>query len=346
MALIFDLADPQELQGFVRGIQAELEANTFVLQQFLPNDNIDDIEFRVSTGTLQQSDTAPIRAWDTESPIAKRQGFSRIAGELPPISKKIPLGEELRLRRRSLERNGDVTEIVNAIFDDAAQMARAVTSRVEQLRGEALYSGALAINENGVQQTVTFGRTGSHSVTLAGAALWSAVTTATPLTDVRNWVTTYRDTNGVSPALALTSTAVINNLLLNTQLRDLATRNGNNPAFLSQAELTQIFAAYGLPPFVAYDVQVRVDGVATRVIPSDRVILLPPASEPLGETLWGTTVESLELVGAQQISQDQAPGLISVIEKTFDPVITWTKAAGIALPVLINPNLTFAADVQ
>jgi hypothetical protein len=34
-----------------------------------------------------------------------------------------------------------------------------------------------------------------------------------------------------------------------------------------------------------------------------------------------------------------------VVEKTFDPVQTWTKAACIALPVLINPNLTLCATV-
>jgi hypothetical protein len=42
---------------------------------------------------------------------------------------------------------------------------------------------------------------------------------------------------------------------------------------------------------------------------------------------------------------DQAPGLVSVVEKTFDPVATWTKSAAVALPVLVNPNLSFSADV-
>lgn len=344
--LVFDLVDPQELQGFARALQQEIENNQFVLSQFLPNDNIDDIEYRITTGQLNQPDAAKVRAWDTESPIGKRQGLSRLMGELPPISKKIPVTEELRLRRRALER-GNNQEIVNAIFDDAANMVRSVTSRVEMMRGEALYSGKIIINENGVQQTVDFGRAATHSpAALAGVAMWSATATATPLTDVRGWVATYRATNGVAPAFILTSPEVIANLLLNAQLRDLATRNGNNPAFLSNVELNQIFAAYGLPPFVEYDVQVRVDGVATRVIPSDRVILMPPAGAGLGASLFGTTVESLELVDAQQLAADQAPGLVVVNDKTWDPVITWTKAVAIALPILANPNLTLAVDVQ
>lgn len=341
--LVYDLADPVELQGYVRGIQEELDANVFRLSAFLPNDPIDDIEFRVTRGTLQQSDTAPIRAWDTEAPIGKRQGFARIMGELPPISKKIPLGEEARLRRRSLER-ADNQALIDAIFDDAANMTRAVASRIEQLRGEALYRGRIDINENGVQQTVDFGRDAAHSV--APGTLWSNTATATPVSDMRTWVQTYIDTNGVPPSIALTSTAVISNLLMNQQVRDLAAVNGITPAFVSQDQLSTIFAAYGLPPFVPYDVTVRVDGVATRVIPSDRVILMPPAGEPLGATLSGTTVEALELVGANQLAIDDAPGLTVVTEKTFDPVITWTKAAAVALPVLINPDLTLVADVQ
>lgn len=344
MALIYDLADPQELQGFVRQVQAEQEENRFVLSQFLPNDNIDDIEYRVTQGQLNDQDAALVRAWDTEAPIGSRQGLSRIMGELPPISKKIRLGEEERLRRRQLDRGGDATEIVNAIYDDASNLARSIAARVEMLRGEALYSGAININENGVNQAVPFGRLGSHSV--APGILWSTVATATPIQDEQAWITTYVNTNGVRPALALTSQAVVNNLLLNAQYRQMAPVNGVTPPFLSLAGLNQIRAAYDLPPIVVYDVSVRVNGVVTRVIPADRFIYLPPASEPLGRTLFGTTAESLELIGAQQIAQDQAPGMVAVVEKTFDPVATWTKCAAIALPVLINPNLTFVADVQ
>src|SRR5690606_9897113 len=206
MALIYDLADPQELQGFVRAIQNEQEQNRFVLSQFLPNDNIDDIEYRVVRGTLQDQDAALIRAWDTESPIGSRQGVSRIMGELPPISKKIRLGEEERLRRRALERN-DNSGLVDAIYNDAANMARAVAARIEMLRGEALYSGQININENGVVQTVDFGRDASHEE--APAILWSDTATSVPVSDENAWMETYNDTNSTLPGVALASTRII-----------------------------------------------------------------------------------------------------------------------------------------
>jgi hypothetical protein len=343
MSLIYDLADPQELQGFVRGIQLEQDRNQFILSQILPNDNIDEITWRITQGQLVDQDAAKIRTWDTEAGIGSRQGIARLMGELPPMSKKMRLGEEERLRRRALER-GTNQQIVNAIYDDAGNLARSVAARVEMLRGEALYTGQININENGVVQTVDFSRSGSHSV--APSILWSSTGTAVPIQDEQAWLTTYRATNGQRPALALVSTAILNNLALNAQYRTLAAFNGITPAFLSINQINQVRAAYDLPPLFVYDVQVRVDGAQTRVIPADRLVYLPPAGSGLGATFFGTTAEALELAEARQISQDQAPGMIAVVSKTFDPVATWTKVAAIALPVLANPNLTFVADVQ
>lgn len=339
-ALVYDLADMQELQGYTRGIQRELEANQFVLRQFLPNDNIDDIEYRATKGNLRDQDAAKVRSWDTESPIGDRQGISRIMGELPPISKKIPLTEEQRLRMRALER-GNNQQIVDAIFGDAANMARAVVARVEMLRGEALSQGSISINENGVKQTIDFGRAVAHTpATLAGANQFTDP--ASPAVDILTAdIAVYLATNGVRPALGLTSTRVINGLLRNTQIRTLLGSLAGAPALVTNAQLNQVLQAFNLPPLVAYDVSVRVDGVQTRILDDRDVIFLPPAGEPVGATFFGTTAEALELASAQQISNDQAPGLVAVVDKTFDPVHTWTKATCISLPVLVNPDLTF-----
>ncbi len=345
MALIYDVVDVQELTGFVRGVQLERELNVFQLSRFLPNENIDDIEYRVVKGGINDQDVASIRAWDTESPIGSRQGISRLMGELPPISKKIRLGEEERLRRRSLDRGGDIQQIADAIYADADNMARAVAARIELLRGEALYSGALNINENGVIQTVNFGRSGTHSVTLTGADLWSAYSTSDPVKNLLTWQQTYVDTNGVKPAICVISTTALNHLLLNDKIRTIASSISGAPSILSEMTLNTVLSAYGLPPLWVYDTKVRIAGTATRVIPADKVIFVPPAGEPLGRTFIGTTAESLELAGANQMSQDDLSGMVAVVEKTFDPVATWTKAAVVALPVMVNPDLTFVADV-
>lgn len=348
MALIYDLADPQELQGFVRGVQRELDENQFTLSQFLPNQDIDEIEYRVTQGEFQDEDVAPIRAWDAEAAIGGRQGIRRMMGELPPISKKYQLGEEARLRRRALDRGGDNAELVRIIFDDARKGARSVAGRVEQMRGEALFTAALDIKtlaqggQDRVTQPVDFERDASMSV--SAVTPWSDHTVAS-LTEEMAWRTHYVDMNGSAPALALVSELAVTHFLLNAQYRTLATYNGVTPAFLSLDQVNAVRAAHRLPPLVTYDTKVRVNGVQTRVTPADKMLYLPAAGEPLGRTFSGTTAESLELAGAQQISTDQLPGMTSVVEKTFDPVATWTKTSAVSLPVLMNPNLTMVMDI-
>lgn len=350
MEMIFDLVDPQELQGFVRDIQAERDLNQFRLSAFLPNRTLDDIEYRVTTGTLQDEDAALVRAWDAEAPIGSRQGVRRIMGELPPISKKIRLGEEESLRRRKLE-TGDQAPLVNAIYDDAAKMGRAVGARIELFRGEALQEGTITISENGVEQVIDFGRSSSHdaaSNTLTGTNLWSDHDSSDPIENLGSWADTYEaDNDGTRPAFAVVSRSVLNHLLRNSMIRTAAVGTGstNVPNLVTPTVLAQVLGAYDLPALVVYETKLRVSGVQTRVLDADKVILLPAQGQPLGATLLGTTAEARELVGANQLAGEDAPGLVAVTMKTWDPVSTWTKAAAIALPTLVNPDLTFVAKV-
>lgn len=336
MYLNTDYVTPVELTGFARAALMDMEQNQFTLSRFLPSRVVDDLDFRFTRGGEGLVDAATFRAYDAESPIGNRPGATRITGELPPISRKIRLGEYDRLRQRNL---GD--EIRNALLDDTARMVRGVAARVEMARGEALYKGQLQINENGVVATVDFGRASGHTV--SPATVWSTTASATPLADLLTWRDTYIATNGEAPGVILTSTRVLGYLLRNAEIRSLAATVAGTPTIVAQTTVNGVFAAYGLPPIEIYDTQVRVNGTATRVIPDDRVVFLPaPGDGQLGATLWGTTAESLEpdfgLDGTE-------PGIAAGAYSTKDPVAVWTKAAAISLPVLANPDLTLTADV-
>lgn len=342
MANIYDLADPQELIGYVRAILDEQNRNPLLLASILPNKTIEGIEYRLTQGSIRDQAAAPVRAFDTPAPIAKRQGIGRKSGELLPISKKINMTEEGTIRKRAIE-SGSNQRLIDAIFDDAANMARAVLVRVEQLRGEALWSGKIELMENDVRQTLDFAR--DASLTVAPGTLWSNAA-APVVNDVMAWVATYKGLNGILPAFALISTRILGYLSLNTQLRTLATFNGVTPIFLGLNEINRLLAVNNLPAFVVNDELVRdYTDTQVRVIPDDKVVFLPPSSEPLGNTLWGETAESIALVEAKQIAVAQAPGLVAVVTADDDPVGTWTKVASVVMPILANPNLTMTADV-
>lgn len=341
MPIIYDLVEPDLLVEYAR----QVPTPQFTLNAFLPNRNIRDIEYRFSKAALADQDVAPYRAFDAEAAIGKRQGIARVSGELPPISKKMRLGEESRLRLEML-RTGDNAAVVDQIFDDAANMVRAVQARIELARGAALYDGRVVINENGVQATVDFGIPAQHRNPALANGPWTDPATATPLTDLLAWQQIYLDTTGVQPGAILTSTARMADLMRNEELRALAGVGATIPTIMTQVNVNAIFQAHGLPPITTYDTTVRVDGVATRVIPADRVIFLPPAGEPLGATFYGVTAEELELRGAGvQFAGGGEGGIVAVVDRTSDPVATWTKAAAIALPVVANADLLLTADV-
>jgi hypothetical protein len=349
MVMITDLVDPQELLGYTRAAELEANRNKFTLSNYLPNDNTPDgeIEFRYTRGSFRDEDAALVRAWDAEASIAGRQGVEQLMGEILPVSRKIRLGEEERLRNRGMQRGlspSQNNELIAKIFNDAGKMARAVAARFELMRGEALQNATVVINENGVSTgTIDFGRKAGHTVT--AGTLWSDLTNGDPVANMRTWVQTYIDSNGVAPAFALTSTQVIGYLLQSAKVRAYAAGVGGTPGLITVDTVNAIFTAFGLPPMVPYDAVIRVNGTQTRPIAVNRVILMPPADEPVGATMFGTTAEALELAEAQLIDQDQCPGMVAVPMKLMDPVATWTLATAVGFPVLTNPDLTFTATV-
>ncbi|AZM53335.1 phage capsid protein [Streptomyces sp. WAC 01529] len=338
-----DYITPAELTGYVRAGAADLAANQFTLARWLPNSEIDDLEYRFTRGGEGLVEAATFRSYDAESPIAARPGIARVTGELPPISRKIRLGEYDRLRQRRLD-----GQVRNALMRDSLRMTRAVSARMELARGEALYKGKLELAENGVIATVDFGRSASHTVVPSVA--WTDPAAAI-LADLMAWKATYIVTNGEAPGAILTSDRVVALMMRNDELRALVYAGGvSQPSVISVASINEVLRAYSLPAISTYEAQVRVGGVATRVIPDDRVLLLPaageagdPESTDLGATLWGTTAESLD--GDYGIEEGEEPGIVSGIYAEKDPPALWTKAAAIGLPVLANPDLSFCADV-
>ncbi len=340
MPTINELVEPAELIGVVR----QLTFPQFTLAGLFPERDVLSIDYSFIRGNVDTLRAAPVRAYDAESPIGTRPGLTRSVGQLPPISQKIPLTEGERLMLEGLFRGSGATgQVQEAIFADAARMVRSVKARVELARGDVLTDGILTLNENGIQATVDFGVPAAHKVT--AAASW-AVAATDILGDIRSWVATYIDTTGGPPARAIASTQVITYMLQNTKIRELAGSILGVPTFVSQGQLSQILAAFGLPPVEAYDLQVYdAAGTKVRVIPNDRFIMLPGEGEVLGETQYGPTVEAMELVGDGLLPAEAAPGPVAVVYKTKDPVQIWTKGVAIALPLLVNPDLLFTADV-
>lgn len=339
MQLFVEYATPAELTGYAREALRDREENQFGLNRWLPNDTVNDLSYRFNRGGGGLVEAAVYRAYDAESDIGTRAGGARVSGELPPISRKMPVGEYEQIRMRNVDTQA--AEIRDAMEADSVKLVSAIAARVELARADAIFNGAVTIAENNVSAAVDFGRKAGHNVT--AAIPFSSTETSLAYDYFMAWLDVYTDTNGTLPAATLMSRKAYNFLRRNKQLRELAYRGASTaPTVLTRDDLSNILGDFDIPPIEIYDARVSVGGVATRVTPEDKLAFLPAQGDALGKTLWGVPVEAND--PRYGLAGDGA-GVAVGGYKSEDPQTVWTRATAIALPVAAAPDLTFVADV-
>ncbi len=347
--IIDDYMPATVLTGFVREVPYPANLR---LNQYLPDRYVGDIEAAMDQ-VERTNRAAQFRAWDSETPLSRRDQFTRSRVKLPPLGVKLPIGEYERLMLERARTGGDNRDAyVEAIYNDAEQLTREVYNRMELARGDALTDGVFRIAyENGLKGLeADFGLPSTHLV--AAATPWSNTASAVPLTNMDTWMELYQDdNNGDLPGVALTSRKVVSNLRQSAQIRALYYRGdtvSGGPDILTPAQLNTVLTSYGYPPFVVYDTKLETAaGATTRVIPEDRILFLPSDPSSLGFTAWGVTAESLELAGGQNpgLLFSDLSGLVGVVLKEGDPLRVWTKVGAVGMPILSNPKRLVVATV-
>lgn len=343
MALWTDIIDPADLVGYVRADVADYEANQNLLARVLPNQFVDDIIVRYTTGSLGLADAAQFRSYDSETPIGRGPSRTRKTAELPPLGDKVRVGEYDRLRGMGQDTDEKVLVTVQKA---AIAEGRKVADRMELARGQALLSAGMNINENNFVAANDYGRSGTHATT--APTLWST-SSANALNDLTVAQQVVVDDTGATPEYMLLSTQGMMALQQNDTIRAaVGYRTGDTSVIASRQQVRDAFTAYGLPTPVVYDKKVRVAGTTQRVIPSDRVVFVPtltdaPEGTELGGTWWGRTLESME--AEYGLADGEQAGIVVGAFKEYDPIGVWVHSVAIGLPVLANPDLTYVLKV-
>ena len=92
------------------------------------------------------------------------------------------------------------------IRDDLAFLDRTITNREELMCSQALFYGQVNVVGEGYNESIQFwDQDNKPYLALAGTALWSAPTTATPIADFENAITQVQNRSGYTPAYAIMS---------------------------------------------------------------------------------------------------------------------------------------------
>lgn len=299
-------------------------------ESLFPERKIQDIEFDMILGKGGLPVSASVHALDTETQLASREAIERGVASLALIKRKIKITEKEIIKINNPRTDAELMQVLSQLYNDSEKMVKAVKVRVEAMRMEAISTGKIKIEENGVKVTIDYGVPKGNKKSFN----WSNSETSTPLDDLDTLASAVEDESGVRPTRALTSRKMLNTLKKNLSVRK-AVHGVNSAKIVTTEELNQLLTDLELPTIVTYEEKYKVEGAkgytTKRYFPENVISMFSGAT--LGETIYGLTAEEIKLIGDGKMDVAEMIGNIFVGTYTsIDPVGEFTKAAATALP--------------
>lgn len=195
--MAFEIIETHEL---VQVIETLFNPSTYWLDLCFPTEHLSDseyIDFDLVDGSRR---LAPFVAPTVQGQPMVQKGQAIRKFKPAYIKPKDPVDPARLLRRRAGEPLGgnlSPKQREDAIVADILDTHKTgIVRRWEWMAAGAIIDGAITVvGENYPSVSLSFGRDAGHTITLAGAALWSA-STSTPLLDLENWATKVHQKSG------------------------------------------------------------------------------------------------------------------------------------------------------
>ena len=331
MANIAELFSQRNVLSYVNARQTK----PMLGESLFPTRKVQGLEFDILKAGSRIPTIASVHAFDTEAEVASRVA-SRSAQELAFIKRKIQLKEKDLIALRNPRTAEEQQFLEQEVYNDVENMVNSVNARVEKMRMEVLANGTVTLDENGLDLVVDYGVPADHKAT----ADFSNAST-----DVIGLLTSWASELDTTPTRILTSTKVRNAILQNDGIKAYIKTAGLLP---TSGALNQILQQFGLPIIATYDEKYNRENaqgvlIKERYFPENKLVMF--GSENPGESVFGITPEESRLLSGG--SKDYKVGNIiaMVYESSLDPIGTWTKAAGTALPSFPEADNVFQAEV-
>lgn len=292
---------------------------------------------------------AQFHGFDTEAQTTFRVPVDTHNIEKGLIKVKINQSERMRELIRSGVRED---ELYDYVINDGVRLADQVFTRSKVAKNELMATGKVTIKENNLDLTVDYGVPSAqtaHTLNLHPTADIGA--------QIRE-ITDEATDKGITINGMLTSRKNITKMRQNAGLqRDINGNVGVGSLIRSNALEAYLEEEFGITRVITndltYGASATIDAttgrpaVSTkRYFPLDKVTFF--ATTPagvMGTGLWGDPpeVDATSYYSVQQSSVSPYVYVMQWMEK--DPAVLWTKASGLFMPVLYNPNSLFISTV-
>lgn len=294
---------------------------------------------------------AQFHGFDTEAQKTFRTPVDTHNIEKGLIKVKINQSERMRALIRTGVREDALYDYV---INDGVRLADQVVTRTKVAKNELLATGKITIKENNLDLTVDYGVPADQ----IGLTLDVGEGASTDiLTQIQQIVDNALD-KGVVITGMYCSKALLTKIRKNSAIQKAINGNIGAGALVRLSALEAFLSEeYGINQIITNDLTYGADASfgtdgrpvvqTARYFPKDKVTFF--ASNPsglLGTGLWG---DSPEADGGNYFNVSTEPSVSPYVyvsqwmEK--DPAVLWTKASGLFMPVLYNPNSLFIASV-
>lgn len=287
---------------------------------------------------------ATVHAFDTEAEIGTRPALEKTEVEKLLIKRKINQTE----RMRQLTENGVYADdaVVRYVFDDMRLMAESVKARTEVAKMEVLATGKMTIKENNLDMTVDYG------VPTANTGFKIDFGADADIIGQIQAIADKAASSGHALSEMVLGTKILRKLATNKGIQTLVYGTVGAGTYVTTEKLRSLFTdLFGFGQITTNDLRYKVQAAngaekSQRFFPEDKVAFLSNGTAAsFGVGLWGVTPEEAEY---GQYNEKSASQFVTITQwATPDPVAVWTKASGLFIPVLPDPNALFiAADTS
>lgn len=340
MPTIEELVSPKDLLDFSQNFSI---TRKYLGDQLFPDVKTPNLkaEFYRLSDQRRLPTMALVHAFDSEAHIGTRPTLEKVKIEKMLIKEKINQSERMQYL---IDNGADAQSLINYIFDDVARLSESVKTRSEVMKCDVLQTGMVKVKENNVSLSIDYG---VPSANKALAYNWAA-DTADVIGNISAMCETAKE-SGYTISKIITTTKVLALMRKNKGLQTAILGTNGQGTFLSLAQINAFLQINNGIELVICDERYQYEKkdkslVAKRYIDENKFIgiaTLPNGTAGVG--LWGITPEEKAIGPWTEKSMKQF--ITTVMWKEPDPVATWTKSAGLFIPVLPNPGGLFPATI-
>lgn len=291
---------------------------------------------------------AQFHGFDTEANTTFRVPIDTHNIEKGLIKVKINQSERMRALIRAGVSNNDLYDYV---LNDGVRLADQVVTRTKVAKNELMATGQVTITENNLNLTVDYGVPAGHK------AFTLNLNTAADIDDQIQTIVDAATDKGVVITGMITSKKNIVKMRKNAALQVAIGGASASGALISRSALeAHLDEEFGISNIIENDLTygasatIGSDGrpiISTkRYFPDNKITFF--ATNPggrMGIGLWGDPpeVDAGQFMDVSTSGQSPYVYISQWMEK--DPAVLWTKASGLFMPVLYNPNSLYIASV-